>query len=136
MVCSAGHPTHLPMHPYPWIQRPEGGADLFSPSRVEFQDAWNYVNMMRGCVNIVAYRVVVKRWLCKQWPSLRNASNNRITGSCNPFLGNGSVRTFLRKRTCATIEERCFRSDPSRGGILKAIKLAVESNSAREVEKR
>jgi hypothetical protein len=48
--------------------------------------------------NIVAYGPIAKKWLGKQRPLLGNirnihASNNRKTGSCNPFLSKGSVNT-------------------------------------------
>jgi hypothetical protein len=80
-------------------------------------------------LNIVAYRLVAKWWLCKQWPLLGNTRNihtcnNRTTGLCNPILSNGSVNTFPQKRTHATIEEWCFWCDLQWGVILKKFKLA------------
>jgi hypothetical protein len=51
-------------------------------------------------------------------PLLRNRPINK-----RPFLSNGSINMFTRKKKHAKIEERCFRCGPRRGVILKAIKL-------------
>jgi hypothetical protein len=57
----------------------------------------------------VTYRAVAKLSLCKQRPLLGNARSKRTSGLCNPCLSNGSVNTFLRKRTRAQqYENRVF----------------------------
>jgi hypothetical protein len=63
-----------------------------------------YVIPLFTRINIVAYRPVATRWLCKQRTLLRNSRNihaydNRTTGLCNRFLSNGSVNTIPRKWT-------------------------------------
>jgi hypothetical protein len=43
--------------------------------------------------HLAAHRPAAKQWLCKQWPLLSNARNNKTTVLCNLFLGNVSVNS-------------------------------------------
>jgi hypothetical protein len=73
----------------------------------------------------LAYRSVVKQWVCKQRPLLVNARNirsrnNRRTmffmwSAQRPLLCNGAVNTSLQK------EGLCFLHGPYRGVSLKTL---------------
>jgi hypothetical protein len=84
-------------------------------------------------VNTVVYRPFAKRWLCKQQPLLGNARNvhtcnNKTTGLCYLFLGNGSVNTHT---TIEYFWTRCFLFGPCKVVIrktIRAIQLAETQN--------
>jgi hypothetical protein len=98
--------------------------------------------------NIVAYRPIVKQWLCKQRPLLGNARNiharnNRTTGLCNPFISTGSLNT---PTTIADMLETVFSIRCVHSGYMVSWESAVEfqtskwavsreMGSAREAEK-
>jgi hypothetical protein len=86
-------------------------------------------------MDTTAYRPVAKRWFCKQRPLLDNgrnihARNNKTTALCNPFLSNGSVNTFPRKRMHITVQLQwkrgCFLCGPCRGVKKKTNGAGVE----------
>jgi hypothetical protein len=83
-----------------------------------------------------------KRWLCKQRPLLANARNiharnNRTTGLCNPFLNNGSINKFPRKRdaqsSTVTVKRGCFLCGPCQG-VKKKTKGTIQFSCQLSVE--
>jgi hypothetical protein len=75
-------------------------------------------------VYIVTYRLIAKRWLCKQRPLLGNARNNRRTVlyvvSAAAISGHRlSKHVPASTDTNVIIEERCFPRDPCRDIISK-----------------
>jgi hypothetical protein len=88
----------------------------------------------------VTYRPAAKRWLCKQWPFLGNASNNRTTMLCNPFLSfglvNASTTTWLLMESVFSI--RSVQHGYKEGNWSNPISwgVAVQLSSAKEAEKR